>query len=68
MKNPMLFWYVLVGIVLLIFLVRLLEYLLFDRKKTSGEIIGHLRERDIFFIPGDRDADSDDPDDDFDDL
>lgn len=67
MNNPMTFWYCAVTLVLLAFFIQFLTYL-FSRRdnKEHGSLFGHIKERDMFYIPGDNRFD--DEDDDFDDL
>lgn len=61
MIQLMYFWYITVGIVLLIFLVNFIVYLLSHRKSYAHKsLIGIYRERDIFYIPGDKLSDEED--------
>ncbi len=65
MENPMLLWYVVVGIVLMVVSLR---FALTMRHPRHHHVRHHLvelgRERDMFFIPGDVPAGHDDEDDD----
>lgn len=55
MTHLMYFWYITVGIVLLTFLVNFIHYLLsHKRSHKHNHLIGLSRERDIFYIPGDK--------------
>ena len=58
----MLIWYGLVGLVLLTCFVQFVHYLHSSSPahKHHGSLIGHYRERDILFIPGDRLHEEDD--------
>lgn len=61
MAHLMYFWYITVGIVLLTFLVNFIAYLLsHKRNRTQKSLIGIYRERDIFYVPGDKLNDEDD--------
>lgn len=55
MTHLMYFWYITVGIVLLTFLVNFIHYLLSHKKNHHHKpLIGISRERELFYIPGDR--------------
>lgn len=55
MTHLMYFWYITVGIVLLTFLVNFIHYLVsHKRSRKHHHLIGLSRERDIFYIPGDK--------------
>ena len=61
MTQLMYFWYITVGIVLLTFLVNFIVYLLSHRRNHAHKsLIGIYRERDIFYVPGDKLNDEDD--------
>lgn len=54
MSHLMIFWYVVVGIVLLIFLINFISYLLSHKRgHHHPHIVDVSRDVDIFYIPGD---------------
>lgn len=61
MAHLMYFWYITVGIVLLAFFLKFIRYLLSHKgSHACHHMIGLSRERDIFYVPGDRINDEDD--------
>ena len=67
MNNPMLIWYAIVAILLLLFLLQFILYLRHHSRHNGHHhkaIFGCGKEREMFYIPGDRmyynDCDDDD--------
>lgn len=68
MYNPMIFWYLVVGAVLVSFLIHLIQYLYSQYKEThvdNSSLLDLVKDEDLLFIPGDRHFNDDD---DFDDI
>lgn len=56
MENPMLFWYIVVGALLIAFFVRFVRathHISRHRDRLSHHFIEIGREKDMFYIPGD---------------
>lgn len=56
MTHPMYFWYITVGIVLLVFLMNFIHYMLSHKSGHTNHhhLLGLSRDRDIFYVPGDK--------------
>lgn len=68
MGNPMILWYAIVILVVIAVMVHLIHYLIDQRHRAdhAPSVFGMMKEREMFYIPGD--ARTDDEEDDFEDL